>query len=133
MKLLVIGGSGLLGSVLIDHASHRHEIFATYNKNVILNDNINSTQIELLDDRHKITSLIDLIKPEIVIHTAAHPSVDLCEKDHTIANRLHVDVTEDIAISCKKNHSKLIYISTDAVFEGQINKKYVVFNKFCLN
>lgn len=125
MKLLVIGGSGLLGSILIDHASHKHEIFATYNKNIILNDSINSTQIELLDDRNKITSLIDSVKPGIVVHTAAHPSVDLCEKDHIIANRLHVDVTKDIAISCKKNNSKLLYISTDAVFEGQLNRKYV--------
>jgi len=125
MRLLIIGGSGLLGSVLIDYALPKHEIFSTYNKNSILKDDVNWTQIELLDDRNKITDLIDTIRPQCVIHTAAHPSVDLCEKDPEVANRLHVDITKDISISCKKNNSKLIYLSTDAVFGGQLDKRYI--------
>lgn len=125
MKLLVIGGSGLLGSTLINYAFSNYQIHATYNKNKISIDGISSTQIELLEDRAKITHLIDSSNSDVTIHTAAHPSVDVCEKNPEIADRLHVDITRDIAVSCKKNNSKLIYISTDAVFEGQLNKKYV--------
>jgi dTDP-4-dehydrorhamnose reductase len=71
--------------------------------------------------------IIDLIKevqPDIVVNTAAHSSVDLCETDHSIADKLHVDITQDITQVCKDIDSKLVYISTDAVFQGELHKKY---------
>jgi len=123
-RLLIIGGSGLLGGTLISYALDEYEIHATYNKNEILFDNISSTKIDLLEDRSKITQLIKTLKPDATIHTAAHPSVDLCEKNPKIADTLHIDITKDIASACKEANSKLIYLSTDAVFEGQLNKKY---------
>ena len=124
-KLLVIGGSGLLGSILIQYALNKYQIHTTYNKNEISFNNIPSTRIELLDDRSKIIHLIKDLKPDVVVHTAAHPSVDVCEENPKIADMLHIDITKDIATICKEINSKLIYISTDAVFEGQLNKKYV--------
>ena len=123
-KLLIIGGSGLLGSTLTEYALPDYEIHVTYNKNPIQNTNIKSTEVELLDDRTKIVDLIKSFRPDVVVHTAAHPSVDVCETNHKIADTLHVDITQDIANICTKMNSKLIYISTDAVFEGQLNKKY---------
>ena len=125
LKLLIIGGSGLLGSTLTEYALTDYEIHVTYNKNPIQNTNIQSTKVDLLNDRTKIVDLIKSFKPDVVIHTAAHSSVDVCETNHKIADTLHVDITEDIANICAKLNSKLIYISTDAVFEGQLNKKYV--------
>ena len=123
-KLLIIGGSGLLGSTLIEYALSDYEIHATFNKNTIQNTNVSSTQVELLNDRAKIVNLIKSFKPDIVVHTAAHSSVDVCETNHKVADTLHVDITQDIANICAELNSKLIYISTDAVFEGQFNKKY---------
>jgi dTDP-4-dehydrorhamnose reductase len=123
-KLLIIGGSGLLGSTLTEYALSDYEIHVTYNKNPTQNTNIKSTEVELLDDRIKIVDLIKSFRPDVVVHTAAHPSVDVCETNHKIADALHVDITQDITNICTKINSKLIYISTDAVFEGQLNKKY---------
>ena len=128
-KLLIIGGSGLLGSTLIQYALNKYQIHTTYNKNEISFDSITSTKIDLLDDRLKIINLIQDLKPDIIVHTAAHPSVDICEKNPKIADMLHVDISKDIAMVCKEVNSKLIYISTDAVFEGQLNKKYVESDK----
>lgn len=124
LKLLIIGGSGLVGSTLIEYALSDYQIHATYNKNSIQNVNVESTQIELLNDKTKIIDLIKSFEPDVVVHTAAHSSVDLCEINHEIADKLHIDVTQDIADICAKLNSKLIYISTDAVFAGQLNKKY---------
>jgi len=76
-----------------------------------------------LDD-NKIEKIIENYNPDIVLHTIAHSSVDLCETDHSIADRLHVDATNQIANTCASVNSKLIFLSTDAVFEGQLNKKY---------
>jgi dTDP-4-dehydrorhamnose reductase len=124
LKLLIIGGSGLVGSTLIEYALSNYQIHATYNKNSIQNMDVESTQIELLNDKTKIIDLIKSFGPDVVVHTAAHSSVDLCEINHKIADKLHIDVTQDIADICAKLNSKLIYISTDAVFAGQLNKKY---------
>ena len=128
-KLLIIGGSGLLGSTLIQYALNKYQIHTTYNKNEISFDSITSTKIELLDDRLKIINLIQDLKPDIIVHTAAHPNVDICEKNPKVADMLHIDISKDIAMVCKEVNSKLIYISTDAVFEGQLNKKYVESDK----
>ena len=123
-KLLIIGGSGLVGSTLLQYASPNYNIHFTYNTNKITFDNINSTQINLLGNQKLITDLIKEVQPNIVVNTAAHSSVDLCETDHSIADKLHVDITQDITQVCKDIDSKLVYISTDAVFQGELHKKY---------
>ena len=123
-KLLIIGGSGLVGSTLLQYASPNYSIHFTYNTNKITFDNINSTQINLLGNQKMIIDLIKEVQPDIVVNTAAHSSVDLCETDHSIADKLHVDITQDITQACKDIDSKLVYISTDAVFQGELHKKY---------
>ena len=123
-KLLIIGGSGLVGSTLLQYASPNYNIHFTYNTNKITFDNISSTQINLLGNQKIIIDLIKEVQPDIVVNTAAHSSVDLCETDHSIADKLHVDITQDITQACKDIDSKLVYISTDAVFQGELNKKY---------
>lgn len=123
-KLLIIGGSGLVGSTLANYAKSDYDVFLTYNKNKPDNSNLQSFRIDLLKNRGEIIKLIQTLNPNFIVHTAAHPSVDLCETNHTLANELHVDVTKEIATVCTKINSKLIYISTDAVFNGKSKKKY---------
>ena len=123
-KLLIIGGSGLVGTTLLQYASPNYNIHFTYNTNKITFDNINSTQINLLGNQKMIIDLVKEVQPDIVVNTAAHSSVDLCESDHEIADKLHVKITQDITQVCKDIDSKLVYISTDAVFQGELHKKY---------
>ena len=59
-RLLVIGGSGLVGSTLLEHAQ-KYELHATFNKNPIINNKVNSIQIELLDKEEKIIKIINEI------------------------------------------------------------------------
>jgi len=113
-----------VGSTLLQYASTNYNIHFTYNTNKITFDNTSSTQINLLHNQKKILELIKEIQPDIVVNTVAHSSVDLCESDHKIADKLHVDITQDITQVCKDVDSKLVYISTDAVFQGELNKKY---------
>jgi len=128
-KLLIIGGSGLVGSKLVQYTSSNYKIHFTYNTNKITFDNIPSTQIDLLDNRSEIINLIKKFQPDIIVNTAAHRSVDLCEINHTIADKLHVEITQDITQASKDIDSKLIYFSTDAVFPGELNKKYTELDK----
>lgn len=123
-KLLIIGGSGLVGSTLATYAMNDYDVVLTYNKNKPDALNFQSYKVDLLDDRETIIDLIKTLKPNFVVHTAAHPSVDLCETNPDLANELHIDVTKDIATICTKTNSKLIYLSTDAVFNGNSEKNY---------
>jgi len=123
-KLLVLGGSGLVGSTVIDYTKNDYDVIFSYNNNKIFVPNTKSFQIDLLNENNKIETIIQNYNPDIVLHTIAHSSVDLCETDHMIADKLHIDATQKIANACVCTDSKLIFLSTDAVFEGQLNKKY---------
>jgi len=124
-KLLIIGGSGLVGSTLIKYARDTYDIHITINNNESSFDDIPSTKIDLMKNKLEIINLIKNINPDIVVHTAAHSSVDLCETEQKLANTLHIDITKDITKSCHLINAKLIYFSTDAVFDGKLNNKYV--------
>lgn len=123
-KLLIIGGSGFVGSTLANYAKNDFDVILTFNKNKPKNSNFQSFQVELLENRDTIIELLQTLKPNFIVHTAAHSSVDLCETNPTLADDLHIDVTKDIANICKKINSKLIYLSTDAVFNGKLKKKF---------
>jgi dTDP-4-dehydrorhamnose reductase len=122
-KLLVLGGSGLVGSSFINSSKNDYDIIFSYNNNKIKIPNTQSFQIDLLND-DKIEKIIENYNPDIVLHTIAHSNLDLCETDHDITDRLHVDATQKIVNACASINSKLIFLSTDAVFEGQLNKQY---------
>lgn len=122
--MLIIGGSGLVGSTLISYAVSDFRLYVTVNKNEINSDKVSVIKLDLLENRQKIIDLISNLQPDVVVNTAAHASVDLCETDHKIADLLHVDVLKDIVTVSKKIGSKLIHLSTDFVFEGFIDGKY---------
>ena len=123
-KILLFGGTGFVGSTFINYSKDTFEIFYTYNNNKINFDKTTSYKINLLTENKKIPSIINNFKPNIIIHTVAYSSVDFCEANHELANELHVNATKIIVDNAIKNNSKVIFLSTDAVFEGELNKKY---------
>ena len=74
-KLLVLGGSGLVGSTFINSSKIDYDIIFSYNSNKIKIPNTQSFQIDLLDD-DKIEKIIENYNPDTVIHTITHSSVD---------------------------------------------------------
>lgn len=124
--MLIIGGTGLIGSTLASYSSNKYDLHITANENENKNElnDIPVTHINLLEDRSKIIDLIRKIKPMVTVHAVAFPSVDFCETHPELTNLLHVKVTKDITNICKEIDSKLIFISTDNVFKGNLNRKY---------
>jgi len=123
-KMLIIGGSGLVGDTLIQYALKDYKIFATYNKNKIKSKHVSSIKIDLLQNDNSIKNLINTIKPNVVVNAIAF-GVDFCEINPQLANLLHIEKIKEILSACKTSNCKLIYFSTDAVFDGKSNKKYV--------
>ena len=63
--------------------------------------------------------LFNDLKPDIVIHTASETNVDKCEIEKEHAWKVNVEGTQNIAEECQKNNTKIVYISTDYVFDGE--------------
>ena len=123
-KILIIGGTSLVGNAFLDYAPKDYEISVTEHDTSFTQSNIRSEKIDLLKDKNKISEYIRKIKPAAVIHTVAFSSVDFCETNHELANLLHVEITKDITKICNETNSKLVYFSTDAVFDGKKSQKY---------
>ena len=117
MKLLVIGGSGLLGYKVAKMASNEHETFLTYNYRSIQIEGCTALKLDKCD-RKAVFELLEKIKPDVVIDTAALHNVDYCETHPEEAWKVNVEGTRNVAEACKKIGAKIIFISTDYVFDG---------------
>lgn len=117
-KVLITGGSGLLGQYLNIKASNNYKIHTIYNNNPGNCGSFSSSKIDIRNEK-ELSRLFQEIKPEIVIHSAAItnpvPKEDQSPKDYFDTN---VKATKNIAELCSKYNSKLIYISTDLVYAG---------------
>lgn len=118
MRLLVIGGSGLLGFKIAELAALEFETFATYNFRPIKLKDCNLHQLDKTN-KSETLALLKRIKPGIVIDTAALHNVNYCETHNDEAWRVNVEGTRNVADACKEVDAKMIFISTDYVFDGK--------------
>ena len=118
MKILITGGSGLLGQYLNIELAKQNQILTIYNSNIGNCNEFNSIKADILNF-DTIEKLFDDFNPDVVIHTAAVTSTI---PDKSISSKhifdLNVTATLKIAELCKKYKSKLIYTSTDLVYAG---------------
>lgn len=122
-KILIIGVSGLTGYQLANLTKNSYDVYGTYNKR---NIDINDCEIFHLNknDKDKINSIFNEIKPEIVIDCAALHNVDYCENNRDKTLEVNLEAPKYIASQCKQINSRFVYISTDYVFDGSLNRPY---------
>ena len=118
-SLLIIGGSGLVGTSLTQLAHNSMKVFFTYNNNPHKTSKAKGFFINLLNNDGSISKLIKSISPDVVVNTAAYQNVDYCEKEQNMANLLHIKSTEEISSACLETSSKLIHFSSNFVFDGK--------------
>lgn len=108
MKVLVTGTKGQLGYDVVNELEKRgHTAVAV--------------DIEEMDitDAVSVEKVITEADVEAVIHCAAYTAVDAAEDNVELCRRVNAEGTENIARVCKKLDLKMIYISTDYVFDGE--------------
>lgn len=114
VKALVIGASGFVGEYLMAAGHSRgHAVVGTFTAKA-------ETHLEFLDatDADAVHDLIVRTSPDWVFMTAANPHVDLCETDPAATRPINVDAVESVALSCAEVGSRLMFFSTDYVFDG---------------
>ena len=114
--LLVIGAKGMLGRDLVGVL---HSSFP--------DDEIVGWDIEEIDIRKEEESVfrIEKLRPDIVIHIAAYTDVDGCERDEERAFAVNAEGTKYVALAASRCLAKLVYLSTDYVFDGNKMEPYV--------
>ena len=112
---ILITGSGLLASELAKRFSD-FEVYLTYRKN-----KINTKNSFFLDitNKNELEENILKIKQNSIIHTAAITDLDWCEKNKNETMKINTEATINIRKIAEKINSKLIFISTDSVFDGK--------------
>jgi len=118
MKILITGGSGLLGQYLNLYLSKEHNILTLYHSNVGNCKDYNFLKVDICDYNAVLTTFSNF-KPDVVIHAAAisYPILPKGISSKYVYD-LNVNTTENIAEMCEKFNSKLIYTSTDLVYAG---------------
>ncbi len=113
--ILVNGVNGQLG----------FDVIKELNKRNIQCLGIGKEELDITDKK-AVNDYILKLKPDCVIHCAAYTAVDRAEDESEICYKVNVCGTENIAKACKKVNAKMIYISTDYVFDGKGNTPFEV-------
>jgi len=86
---------------------------------------IDREELDITDSK-AVNEYILKLKPVCVIHCAAYTAVDKAEDEDVICTNVNVYGTENIAKACKEIEAKMIYISTDYVFDGNGNEPFEI-------
>ena len=118
MKVLVTGGTGLLGYwVVSTFKSRGFEVYATYHEKKPSQTNVGWVRLDL-EDLESVNNVIKEVKPDVIIHSAAYTDVDGCEVNKEKAFRINYLGTEALA-KVSSGIELFIYVSTDYVFDGE--------------
>jgi dTDP-4-dehydrorhamnose reductase len=118
MKILISGGSGLLGTILNEILSESNDILTLYNRNKGNCSRFRSAKCELTDF-NLLKEIFDNFKPDIVVHLAAITSPEISDSmPYADVRKINVGVTKFISGLCGKYNSRLIFTSTDLIYDS---------------
>jgi dTDP-4-dehydrorhamnose reductase len=115
--LLVIGGSGLLGSKLAVAATESYNVVATHRSIRPALEDVELVEMYKERPEEAVGTLKD-VRPDFVVDTAAFHNVDRCEEERELAWRVNVEATEQLCRSASQLGARYLYVSTDFVFDG---------------
>lgn len=118
MKILVTGANGQLGYDVVKELKKQNiECFGATRQN-----------FDIVDFKATKDFILNYL-PDAVIHCAAYTYVDKAEDEPELCYKVNSEATKNIAEICKKINAKLLYISTDYVFDGTKDGFYEVDDK----
>jgi dTDP-4-dehydrorhamnose reductase len=111
MRVLVLGATGLLGKALLEEWS-RDEVTG-----------IGSRDVDIRN-RSQLHAYFVRCQPEWTVLAAAYTDVDGCERDEKRAHETNATGAANVALECREAGSRLLFVSTDYVFDGTKSVPY---------
>jgi dTDP-4-dehydrorhamnose reductase len=116
MKVLVLGANGQLGYEFSNFLRDKVELFA-----------FSHSELDILDFEKLVNKFLELL-PDIVINCAAYTKVDQAEKEQALAYKINAVGARSVSFASFKINAKVVYFSTDYVFDGKKNTPYNEFD-----
>ncbi len=117
MKVLVLGGKGQLGFEFCEFLKDKADFFAFSHR-----------ELDVLDV-DKLFRRFSQVSPDVVINCAAYTKVDQAEKEQDLANHINAIGAKNVSYASFKVNAKVVYFSTDYVFNGMKNLPYNEFDE----
>lgn len=116
--ILITGSNGLVGRELI-RAFAKEKDFAVVATSSST-DKIGVPVFNQLDIRNRpgVFHLINSVKPDVIIHSAAISAPDVCETDKELCNAVNIEGTRNVADAANELNIPILFLSTDFVFDG---------------
>lgn len=111
-RVLLTGANGQLGRDVV-HAGVNVDLIA-----------FSRAELDVTNDAQTMAKVND-VRPDVIIHAAAFTAVDDCESSKQLAFDVNAAGTANVVAAAARNASRLIYISTDYVFDGTKSTPYV--------
>lgn len=120
MKIVVTGARGLVGSRVARLLARRGHGVVAVSRNVSPGeeDGVRYEACDLTDPR-AAASLLERVRPEVVVHAAGLTDVDACERMPELAYACNVEATANLVRACRLAGAHLVHTSTDYVFDGR--------------
>jgi dTDP-4-dehydrorhamnose reductase len=112
MRVAITGAAGLFGHGLVQIFSERHEFFSL------------TRSTADITDAEAVRAALGKIMPDVIIHPAGIPDLDICEADPARGFLVNHHGTRNIAEAARELNAAVAYISTDAVFDGRKDTPY---------
>ena len=116
MKVVITGGKGMLGRTVMRVLEGKHEFLVA-----------DLPEVDVIDERG-FFDFVSATRPDAVVHCAAATNVDDCETNADFAYRLNACGSANVASVCNRLGVRLIAISTDYVFDGNLDRPYDEFD-----
>ncbi|HVK25511.1 MAG TPA: dTDP-4-dehydrorhamnose reductase [Actinokineospora sp.] len=111
MRVYLTGADGMLGTALSE-AIATDPSTQDWSVRGVSRDDFD------IADHAAVAASVSAFGPDVVVHAAAHAIVDDCEADPRMAMRVNVAGTHNVADACRRGGARLVYLSSDYVFDG---------------
>ena len=107
MKILILGGTGMLGSDCKKILSEKNEIII-----------LNKQELDIIS-WDGVIGAIDKVSPDVILNCVGFTDIDACETENYAVRKINIEGPRNLAQGCARFQCKLVHISSGCIFDGR--------------